>query len=228
MPIPQAWYVVDAVTGGDVQVCKGRWGTLLIPPGRYDIHLQPEGPGGVKAPYIRDLMVVPGKRVILKLDTGVEIQPAKWMGPPRWWAVLDPRSRNPLRRVEGTWGKTLTPPGKYLIGVQPGGYNTEEVVFGPFDVHPHRLNKVVLRSGVRLLGPEGSAPVSWSVLDRETGRVVQTVRGAWGAALVPPGTYKITVRLPAKEGEKEVVASEKVVVGEGLSDVVTALPKSGD
>ncbi|NOZ21250.1 MAG: hypothetical protein GXP25_09180 [Planctomycetes bacterium] len=158
VPIPYAWYVVDMTTGEDVQVCKGRWDHLLIPPGRYDIRIQPDAEGCVKMSYMRGVIVPPGKRVVVKVDTGIEIDPGESKEAPQWWAVLDSQHREIVQRVQGKWGKVVTPPGKYLIGMQPRGYNKKEVVFGPFDVRPGCLNKITLRGAARFAEPEKPAP----------------------------------------------------------------------
>ncbi|MEW6356256.1 MAG: hypothetical protein AB1696_08030 [Planctomycetota bacterium] len=227
VPVPYSWSVVDRANKADVQVCKGRWDKLLIPPGRYNICIQPAA-DSLKMAYMPGLAIPLGKLVVLAVDTGLEISPAEWVEPPRSWTLYRAETREAVQQIKERWGRTVAPPGRYLIGVQPGGHSEKEVMFGPVAVLPGRLSKVALGSGVRLIGPKDVVPLRWTVLDIQSGKTVQTVRGPWGSTIVPPGVYRITFHLPFKDGEKEIVAAEKVVVADGRSDVMVVLPKSDE
>lgn len=228
VPVPYAWRVSRA-SGGDVQVCKGGWQKLLVPPGKYDVRIQPEA-GSASMSYMNDVVVKAGRLVVLAVDTGIEIEPAGWMSPPAAWTVYDSEGKTAIQRRRGTWGCVVIPPGKYLIGVQPESYNKEIMLPGPVEAPPGRLTKAPLRCGIRIRPPAGAqAPCRWDVIDAQSQKSVQFVTGRWGATLVPPGAYDVTVQLQASgPGAKPVTAAKAVVVApEKCSEIVFAPPGSG-
>ena len=231
VPRPYAWYVVGS-DGKDIQVCKDGWKALVVPPGEYDVCLQPQADGSMKMPYMKAVKVAPGRLVELSVDTGIEVRPASWMSPPARWLIYDAEGKEVVQSIRGRWGKVAAPPGKYLIAVKPEEYNKESVRFpDPIEVAGKHCTRVSLRSGIEPKPPAGARPpYRWAVVDAASGKEVVFVLGRWGSAIVPPGTYTISAQFEAPaDGVAPVLIAEKVVVTKEKRTLApVALPQEGE
>jgi hypothetical protein len=89
------------------------------------------------------------------------------------WTLVDEATQREVVEIRGKWGFAALPAGRYALSVLPRGSGALAVSWGSVTVEEGRTARVVLDSGVELLGrSEADKPLEhWDVIEKATGEL---------------------------------------------------------
>src|SRR2546422_1007935 len=221
------WSAVEAGNSSrTIQWQSGQHPLMALPPGEYQVAMQPIQFDSQRVVWPQKVRVEPGQQVTFKLDSGVRLEMPQGIGPLWLWQVV--RYGTPDQVVQWQYGdqRTMTvPPGEYQVAMQPIQFDSQRVVWPQkVRVEPGQQVTFKLDSGVRMVGPPGASPDFEFQFLNDKKQTVQWGRQTWNTQALPPGTYSLQIR--RQFGEWKTVA-EHMQVREGvIVDVhISELPR---
>ena len=201
----------------------GNHPVMLLPPGEYQLVLQPAQFNTQALVWPTTVDLKEGRQAVVKLDSGIALDMPKESGPLYAWDVARPdKPAEHVQSQPGDLRAMLLPPGEYRVGVQPVQFGGERLVWPVLvTVKQGEVATAKLDSGVRIeLAKEAGPLYSWSVVRPDKpDEAVQWQYGDQTAMLVPPGEYHVAVQ-PTQFNSKRLVWQSKVRVGKGEHQTV--------
>jgi hypothetical protein len=213
------WAVLDPVDlNRTIQWQSGAHPFMALPPGDYQLAVQPDQFGSQRAPWSQNVHVAPGREVDAKFDSGVQIEIPKDLGPLwRWQALKFGKPGELVQWQSGNIRSMLLPAGEYQVATQPTQFDSQRVVWPQkVRVLPGQELTVSLESGVRLEMAKELGPLwHWQLLSYgRPDAIVQWANGDQRAMVVPPGDYQLAVQ-PTQFDSQRVVWPQKIQVTPG-------------
>ncbi len=205
---PYQWLIYPAKDRGKpLTRIFSKWGVTPLPPGEYQLVIQPGDLGRDEVPWAT-IKLEADEIVTVKLDSGIELAglTAETAALYQWliYDVKDPGK--PLTRIFSKWGVTPLPRGEYQLVVQPGDLGRDEVSWATIKLEADEIVTVKLDSGIELTGltAESTPPYQWLVYDaKNQDKPLTRVFGQWGVTSLPPGEYVVVIQ-PGDLGQEEI------------------------
>jgi hypothetical protein len=196
---------------------------MILPPGSYQVRIQPIQYASEHVAWGNAVTVQPGELTTLRLDSTIQLDWTEASGPLYSWSVASvdkPKER--LQWQHGNQRTMLVPPGTYQVKTYPYQYASEELAWAePVLVKPGEQSRLRVDSSIRLDWPEESGPLySWSVasVDKPEERL-QWHYGERRTMAVPPGRYQVTA-YPIQYASDYLVWPEAVTVTAGQHSAI--------
>src|SRR4029077_5773728 len=129
-PLWQWWLVKPDKPDQAVQRQNGDQLTIVVPPGEYQVAMQPTEYNSQPVVWPQKIQVQVGQQVTFKLDSGGRLEMAQNMGPLwQWWLVKADKPDRAVQRQKGAQLTIVVPPGEYQVATQPNEYASQPVVW---------------------------------------------------------------------------------------------------
>jgi hypothetical protein len=230
--IPWRWAIVRAGRADEVvQYHSGEHSMMLLPPGDYNLALQPtqyEFRGSQRVVFPQTITVEAGETKTVRLDSGIRLELPQQCGELYGWAAV--KADDPDEVVQWHFpsrNTMLLPPGDYNLALQPTQYEfrgSQRIVFpAKITVKAGTIETVRLDSGIRLeLPKEAGELYAWQAVNADDpDDVVQWHFPSRNTMLLPPGVYNLALK-PTKYdgGSQRVVFPAKITVKAGTIETV--------
>ena len=115
------WSAVDSYNPGKViQWQSGEHPLMALPPGDYQVAMQPTFGSSQRVVWPQKVQILPDQQVTFKLDSGVQLEMPKEMGPLwQWQLVRFGKPDQVVQWLSGDQRAMVVPPGDYQVAMQP-------------------------------------------------------------------------------------------------------------
>jgi hypothetical protein len=176
-----------------VQWQNGTQGSLLIPPGDYQVMTEQSIYEGQPVVWPQKMHVAPGQQLSVKLDSTVHLEVPQEVAQLRWHLVQPGKPKQVVQWQNGTQGSLLIPPGDYQVMTEQSLYEGQPIVWPQkIGAKSGQRTAVKLDSGIRIVHGTSSGGLLYRVVDNK-GATIQTATQLT-ALLIPPGMYMVDVR----------------------------------
>ena len=193
------WDVIDAGQPKKmVQWHEGGNRVMVLPPGKYQVVLQPYRFSGQQLLWPEELEVKKDQQTPVRIGSFVKLEMPKEAGPLDRWDVID--AGQPKKMVqwhEGGNRVMVLPPGKYQVVLQPYRFSGQQLVWPQeFEVKKDQQTPVNVASFIKLEMPKDAAPLYlWEISEAgQPKKIVQWHNGDNRVMVVPPGKYQAMLR----------------------------------
>jgi len=220
---PYLWTVTNVKTNKQAAYRRGKWGTVELPPGEYDVAVKWRR-YSMPVKWQR-VTVAAGKTTTVSIRSGITLSGRSEKDTaPREWTVYDVKTNKKVGYAYKRWGFLPLPPGKYRIVVKKTHYGTP-IPWAEVTVKKNQIETVQVRSGVVLKGRSDNdpAPREWYVFQAGTDKKLGYAYKRWGYIPLPAGKYRIAVKksyygvrvpwktITVRDGQVETVAVDSGV-----------------
>jgi hypothetical protein len=210
-------------TGQPMQIVQWHYGNqrmMLLPPGKYQIAVEPIQFGSERLVWPKEIEVKEDQQEVVRLASTIKLDMPKEAGPLRKWEII--RAGEPKETIQWQYGnerRMLVPPGKYQIAVEPIQFGSERLVWPKeIEVKQDQQEAFRLNSGIRIDLPKDSGRLHrWeAVVVGKPDQVVQWHGDKQRTMLLPPGEYQVAIQ-PTQFTSERLVWPKKVQVEEGFA-----------
>jgi hypothetical protein len=199
-PTPYLWGVWPANASADQEPlvsAQHDWRPLLVPPGRYRWGIR-QTQYGSRTVLFPPISVSSAQLARGEMPATVQLLPVEWSAMPAHYRLIESETKKTIQQIDdGAASSVWVPAGNYDLAIQPIDYRSGELVFAKDLVAlAGEQTRIFLDNGISIdAGANQSklaAPYQVSFYRQgDKDPIQQLTDSGWGAALLPPGKYKV-------------------------------------
>jgi len=211
------WSVLEAGNPSRVvQWQNGRHPLMALPPGDYQLTIQPLEQHSQRLVWPDKIRVQPGQHTTVKLDSAVLLDMPKDAPLARWELVRFGKPDQVIQWQLHSFRTMMIPPGDYQVATLPLEQYSQRLVWpDKVRVQPGQQATVKLDSAVLLDMPKDAPLARWELVRfGKPDEVIQWQLHSFRTMVVPPGDYQVAI-LPMEQYSQRLVWPDKVRVQPG-------------